>query len=87
MQETQETQVLSLGREDSPGEGNGNPLQYSSLDRGAWQPTVHGVTNKILSHNSVVTQVKIVHPISSTMEAASFTFSLCWGQGAEFLEP
>ena len=33
----------------SPGEGNGNPLQYSclenSMDRGAWQATVHGVTN------------------------------------------
>ena len=28
----------------SPGEGNGNPLQYSCLDRGAWWPTVHGVT-------------------------------------------
>ena len=32
----------------SPGEGNGNPLQYSCLenlmDRGAWQATVHGVT-------------------------------------------
>ena len=29
------------------GEGNGNPLQYSSLedptDRGTWQATVHGV--------------------------------------------
>ena len=35
----QETQVQSLGREDSPGEGNGNPIQGSSLgnhtDRGA----------------------------------------------------
>ena len=35
------------GSEGSPGEGNGNPLQYSSLenpmDRGAWQATVHGV--------------------------------------------
>ena len=35
-----------LGR--SPGEGNGNPLQYSclgnSMDRGAWQAMVHGVT-------------------------------------------
>ena len=32
----------------SPGEGNGNPLQYSYLgnpmDRGAWWATVHGVT-------------------------------------------
>ena len=30
-----------------PGEGNGNPLQYSCLenstDRGAWWATVHGV--------------------------------------------
>ena len=32
----------------SPGEGNGNPLQYSclenSMDRGTWQATVHRVT-------------------------------------------
>ena len=32
----------------SPGEGNGNPLQYSCLenpmDRGAWWAIVHGVT-------------------------------------------
>ena len=32
----------------SPGEGNGNPLQYSCLenpmDRGAWQAIVHGIT-------------------------------------------
>ena len=31
----------------SPGEGNGNPLQYSCLgnpmDRGAWWTTVHGI--------------------------------------------
>ena len=31
----------------SPGEGNGNPVQYSclenSLDREAWQAAVHGV--------------------------------------------
>ena len=36
------------GLERSPGEGNGNPLQYSCLenpmDRGAWQATVHRVT-------------------------------------------
>ena len=37
--------IPGLGR--YPGEGNGNPLQYSSLenpmDRGAWWVTVHGV--------------------------------------------
>ena len=43
-----ETQVQSLGFEDPPGKGNGNPLQYSCLgnptDREAWQAIVHGVT-------------------------------------------
>ena len=38
--------IPGLGR--SPGEGNGNPLQYSclenSMDSRAWQATVHGVT-------------------------------------------
>ena len=38
---------LIPGLEGSPGEGNGNALQYSCLenpmDRGAWQATVHGV--------------------------------------------
>ena len=38
--------IPGLGR--SPGEGNGNPLQHSclenSVDRGAWQATVYGVT-------------------------------------------
>ena len=37
--------IPGLGR--SPGEGNGNPLQYSclenSMDGGAWWATVHGV--------------------------------------------
>ena len=43
------TRVQSLGSLDrSPGEGNGNPLQYSCLgnpmDRGAWRAPIHGVT-------------------------------------------
>ena len=37
--------IPGLGR--SPGEGNGNPLQYSCLENpmygGAWWATVHGV--------------------------------------------
>ena len=41
------TWVRSLGQGRSPGEGNGNPLQYSFLENpmegGAWYPTVHGV--------------------------------------------
>ena len=38
---------FNLGSRRSPGEGNGNPLQYSylenSMDRGAWWATVHRV--------------------------------------------
>ena len=45
---TKETRVWCLGLEDSPGEGNGNSLQYFCLenpkDRGAWRATVHGVS-------------------------------------------
>ena len=40
--------IPGLGR--SPGGGNGNPLQYSTLgnamDRGAWQATVHRVSKE-----------------------------------------
>ena len=40
--------IPGLGR--YPGEGNGNPLQYSFLgnptDRGDWQATVHGVVKE-----------------------------------------
>ena len=32
VQEMQETWVQSLGGEDPPGRGNGNPLQYSCLE-------------------------------------------------------
>ena len=42
-----EGSIPGLGR--SPGEGNGNPLQYSCLEnsmkRGAWQATVRRVAN------------------------------------------
>ena len=41
-----------------PGEGNGNPVQYSSLenlrDRGDWRATVHEVTK--IRHNLATTQ-------------------------------
>ena len=49
--------IPALGR--CPGEGIGYPLHYfclqNSMDRGAWQVTVHGVTkslNYVLNVNS-----------------------------------
>ena len=39
----------------SPGEGNGNPLQYSCLgkpmDKGAWRATVHSVAKSWTQQN------------------------------------
>ena len=47
----QETWIWSLGGEDSPGGGNGNPIQYSYLgnpvNRGAWWATVYGVAKEL----------------------------------------
>ena len=41
----------------SPGRGNGNPLQHSypenSMDREAWQATVHGVTKSDMLSMSI----------------------------------
>ena len=50
--------IPGLGR--SPGEGNGNPLQYSCLenpvDRGAWQATVHGVAESDMTEQQTQTK-------------------------------
>ena len=47
IQETQETQVRTLGQEDPLVEENGDPLQYfclkNPMDRGTWWATVHTV--------------------------------------------
>ena len=50
--------IPGLGR--PPGEGSGNPLQYSYLgnpmDRGTWRATVHGATKS-------QTQLSTSHPV------------------------
>ena len=46
MQETYQTWVQSLGREDPPEEGNGNPLQYS-----CWE-NPHG-QRRLVGYNGV----------------------------------
>ena len=52
---------IGLGR--PPGEGNGNPLQYSCLenamDRGTWQATVHWVEKSQKRLNQLSTHAVI----------------------------
>ena len=59
IQEAQETEVLFLGWEDPLEEENGSPLQYSclknSMDRGALQATVRGVTKSRTQLNADAT--------------------------------
>ena len=73
-----ETWVQSLGQEDSPGEGNGNPLQYSCLenpmDRGAWWATVHGVA-KSRTRLSDFTFILLLHLGFSSLQEDLETFS------------
>ena len=80
-----------LGWKDSPGEGDGNPLQCSCLgnplDRGAWWPTVHGVVKsqtglndwalQIYSFTSLVTMSKN-HYISSVFHLDSLLSVKPW---------
>ena len=48
MGSTDNVTVYKIDKKDLCGEGNGNPLQYSclekSMDRGAWRAAVHGIT-------------------------------------------
>ena len=56
--------IPGLGR--SPGEANGNTLHYSCLghptDRGAWQATVHRVTELNLVTNQLLYNIRIIIP-------------------------
>ena len=65
----------------SPGEGNGNPFQYSCLenpmDQGAWWATVHGVA-KSRTRLSDFTSLHLVHGCSAlfTLHTISGAFQI-----------
>ena len=74
----------------SLGEGNGNPLQYYSLenpmDRGAWWATVHGVTkNRTRLSNFTFTFAGDVHldhlikDVSFRLLFCPFVVNILWG--------
>ena len=65
----------------SPGEGNGNPLQYSCLEnpmaRGAWWATVHGVAKSQTRLSNFTSVPQVGHGFSSK-EQVSFNFSIIY---------
>ena len=54
--------IPGLGR--SPGQGNSYPLQYSglenSMDRGAWQTTVHGAAKSQTQLNNFAIELSLI---------------------------
>ena len=70
--------IPGLGR--SPGEGNGNPLQYSCLenpaDRGAWRATVHGVAR--VGHDLATKPPDPLDYMVNCMQAEQWRISLRW---------
>ena len=72
--------ILGLGR--SPGEGNGNPLQYSclenSMDRGAWWITVHETAKEL----DVTEQLSAQRGCRTHREVAGF-----WNLGVGSVQP
>ena len=81
---------LIPGSGRSPGEGNGNPLQYSCLenpkDIGAWQAIVHGVTTELdknyqlKNNNSVCVcmhHMHIIYPAATAAKSLQSCPTLC----------
>ena len=68
--------IPGLGR--SPGEGNGDPLQYSCLenpmDRGAWQAMVHSVAKSWTQLKQLSTHT---HKQAGTTHTAVVKVRLC----------
>ena len=80
---------LILGSGRCPGEGNGNPLQYSCLgylmDRGAWRATVLSVTRvghdlatkTIHTHTHTHTHTHIISSLSTHLLRLLISISHC----------
>ena len=69
--------IPGLGR--SPGEGNGNPLQYSCLenplDRGAWWATDHGVAKSWTRLSDFTFTFTFIVSLSDFLISVDVTFS------------
>ena len=80
---------LIPGLERSPGEGNGNPLQYSCLenprDRGAWWASIYGVAQswtqlRRLSSSSINLRASLVAQMVNNLPVMQETWVQSLGQ-------
>ena len=80
----------SLGWKDSPGEGNGNPLQYSCLenpmDRGAWQAAVRGVAKCRTQLKRLHTHIRTGGPEEEKLKFYITSCSFCFCNSAGSLQ-
>ena len=76
--------IPGLGR--SPGEGNGNSLQYSCLenpkDRGAWRAPLHGVTKSWIRLSDSTTAHSCVY-FTHSSGPFTFSFAMCKLRGRQ----
>ena len=75
--------ILGSGR--SPGEGNGNPLQYSCLsntmDRRAWWASVHGVASQAwLSNQTTYLQIRTLELNTHPLTPGAINLNWIWDQ-------
>ena len=82
--------IPGLGK--SSGEGNGNLLQYSclenSMDRGAWQATVHGATESQTCWSACVhthTHTGLNTLLNRSGERVSLSYCRFWWEGFQLL--
>ena len=89
----QETQVQSLGQEESSGVRIGIPFQYSCLEnpmsRGAWQATVHGIVESDSTKQLTLCYYSaIYHNLITGIKSIMFILQGLWrlhGEWAEIL--
>ena len=79
---------LIPGSGRSPGEGNGNPLQYSCLEnpmgRGVWRATVPGVSRSQTRHSNSSNRLHLPHPPPQCTDCF-FPSVLLWDLSGHFL--
>ena len=75
--------IPGLGR--SPGGGNGNPLQYSCLEksmgRGAWQASVHRVAKSQIRLSTAQWHLEVLGRVQSQVEMKGWSWPEPENQG------